>query len=82
MRGGKWMSGIKSKRERKRERFVWELENTEMLNITFCHMFQIGLLLQLDKQAAFKNHFCFHHVLIRANLLCLFGNGKSRSKQK
>lgn len=55
-------------RERKRgkEMIVWlgELEDTEMLYITHCPMCQIGLLLKLDKTAAFKNHLHFHNVLI------------------
>lgn len=67
--------GCTDERRRVRERwkFVLELEDTEMPYITFFQMFQVGLLLKLDKQAAFKNHLHFHHVLIRTNMLYLFG---------
>lgn len=53
-----------------------------MLYITYCHMFQMGLLLKLDKKAAFKNHLHFHNVLIKTNLLYLFGEWKSRVNRK
>lgn len=58
-----------------REKFVWvgELEDTEMLYFTYCHMFQMGLLLKLDERAAFRNHLHFHNVLIKTNLLYLSG---------
>lgn len=41
------------------EMIVWlgELEDMEMLYITHCHTCQIGLLLKLDKTAAFKKPF-------------------------
>lgn len=64
--------------------FVWlgELEDGAMLYITDSHMFQVGLVLKLDKKAAFKNHLHFHNVLIKANLLYLFGDWKSRVIKK
>ncbi len=69
---------------RKREKSVWvgELEDTEMLYITYCHMFQMRLLLKLDKRAALKNHLHFHNVLIKTNLLYLFGDWKGRVNKK
>lgn len=49
-----------------------------MLYISYCPMYQMGLLLKLDKKAVFKNHLHFHNVLIKTNLLYLFGGWKSR----
>lgn len=61
---------------------MWELKRAALPDITYCHMFQIGLLLELDKQAVLNNHLHFHHVLIKTTSLCLFGDCKSESKQK
>lgn len=61
---------------------MWESKGAALPNITYCHMFQIGLLLELDKQAALNNHLHFHHVSIKTTSLCLFGGCKSESKQK
>lgn len=61
---------------------MWELKRAALPGITYCHMFQIGLLLELDEQAALNNHLHFHHVSIKTTSLCLFGDCKSESKQK
>lgn len=60
----------------------WELEDREMLYITNCRMFKIGLLCEQRKTAAFKNHLHFHVVLIKANVLHLFGDWKSSVNTK
>lgn len=76
------MRGCTDERQLERKRNVsvglGELEDTEMLYVTYCHMFQIELLLKLDKKAAIKNHLHFHNVLIKTNLLYLFGDWESR----
>lgn len=61
---------------------MWELKRATLPNVTYCHMFQIGLLLELDKQAALNYHLHFHHVLIKTTSRCLFADRKSESKQK
>lgn len=53
-----------------------------MLYITNCRMFKIGLLCEQRKTAAFKNHLHFHVVLIKANVLHLFGDWKSSVNTK
>lgn len=53
--------------------WIRKLEDTEMLCITYCHMFEMGLMRMLDKQAAFENTLHFLNVLIKTNLLHLFG---------
>lgn len=43
----------------------------------------MGLLLELDEQAAFENHLHFHNVLIKANLLYfVFLASEQRGKQR
>lgn len=74
------MRGREKEGHREIEKFVWfaELEDTEMPYITYCQMFQMGLLLKIEKKDAFKNHLRFHKVSIKSNLLYLFGNWKGR----
>lgn len=42
----------------------------------------MGLLGKLDKKTASKNHLHFHNVLIKTNLLYLFGAWESRVNKK
>lgn len=52
-----------------------------MLYITYCHMCS-NAQITLEKKVAFKNHLHFHNVLIKTNLLYLFGDWKSRVNNK
>lgn len=68
-----------SKSEREREVCAGIREHRDAKHYFLSHVSnRITAVRQAD---CIQISFLFHHVLIRANLLCLFGNGKSRSKQ-